>query len=239
MKPKYYNNQDYNWWVDPAVNSAKQIAPFILECFPVKSVLDFGCAQGGWLSVFKGLGVKKIEGLDGDWVDTKDLLIPQNSFHCVDLESYQHDPKNKYDLCICLEVAEHLDQKFSDSLVSNLTLSSEVILFSAAVPEQGGRHHINECTPFYWQKKFEKEGFEHFDFLRARFWENEDVAWWYRQNIMIYSKKPLPDKLLHLSSTFFGKHMIHPVAFSEKCAELSIENTSLRNLIKEVLKRIF
>ena len=56
MKPTSYNKEDYNWWIDPAVNSAKQIVPFILKSFPIMSVLDFGCAQGGWLSVFQEHG---------------------------------------------------------------------------------------------------------------------------------------------------------------------------------------
>lgn len=239
MKPTSYNKEDYNWWIDPAVNSAKQIVPFILKSFPIMSVLDFGCAQGGWLSVFQEHGVKKIMGLDGEWVDTKELLIPTTSFHSVNLESYRHNPKDKFNLCICLEVAEHLEGCFSDSLISNLTSASDIILFSAAVPEQGGQHHVNERPPSYWNDKFEVKGFRQLDFLRPRFWENEEVAWWYRQNMMIYSKKSFNDELMHFSNNFSGKHMIHPAAFSEKCSELSIENASSRNLIKQMLKRIF
>lgn len=239
MKPKSYNKEDYNWWIDPAVNSAKQIVPFILKCFPINSVLDFGCAQGGWLSVFQEHGVKKIMGLDGEWVDTKDLLIPATSFHSVNLTTYRHNHKDKYDLCICLEVAEHLDRSISDSLISNLTAASDIILFSAAVPEQGGQHHVNERPPSYWKDKFEVKGYRQLDFLRPRFWENEEVAWWYRQNMMIYSKTNLNDELQYFSDDFLGKHIVHPTAFAEKCSELSIENASFRNLIKQLLKRVF
>ena len=239
MKPKSYSKQDYSWWIDPAVNSAKLIAPFILQHFHVKSVLDFGCAQGGWLSIFQELGVEKIQGLDGDSVDTEDLLIPSDSFSCEDLASYRHDPKEKFDLCICLEVAEHLDSKYDDLLISNLTSSSELILFSAAVPDQGGQHHVNERPPLYWQEKFNIKGFDQFDFLRSKFWENEEIAWWYRQNIMIYSKISLHEKLSILYKDFGGTHLIHPTAFSDKCRELSIENISLKNLLKEAFKRVF
>jgi hypothetical protein len=239
LKTTSYNKEDYNWWIDPAVNSAKQIVPFILKCFPIKSVLDFGCAQGGWLSVFQEHGVKKIMGLDGEWVDTQDLLIPATSFHSVNLTTYQHNPIDKYDLCICLEVAEHLDCCISDSLISNLTLASDIILFSAAVPEQGGQHHVNERPPSYWNEKFEVKGFTQLDFLRPRFWENEEVAWWYRQNMMVYSKTNLNDQLHYFSDNFLGKHIVHPTAFAEKCSELSIENASFRNLIKQLLKRFF
>ena len=238
MKIKSYNREDYNWWKNPAVNSAKQIVPFILECLSIKSVVDFGCAQGGWLSVFHELGIDNIKGLDGKWVNTEDLLVPLESFHCVDLEKYQHLPTDKYDLCICLEVAEHLDSKYSDALVANLTNASDNILFSAAVPEQGGQHHVNEHPPSFWQKKFENKGFKQFDFLRDRYWKNDGVAWWYKQNILFYSKVNLSPKLKNLSNDFHGNHVIHPEAFSEKCSELSIENTSMRNLLKEIFKRV-
>lgn len=239
MKSSFYNKEDYNWWIDQAVNSAKQIVPFILKHYPIKSVVDFGCAQGGWLSVFQKHGVKKIMGLDGKWVDTDHLLIPKTAFHSVNLASYRHNPKEKYDLCICLEVAEHLNFSISDSLISNLTSASDIILFSAAVPEQGGQHHVNERPPYYWKEKFEKSGFRQLDFLRPRFWDDEEVAWWYKQNIMIYSNKSHFDDVQHVHNDFFGNHLIHPTAFSQKCSELSIENASLRNLIKEVLKRVF
>ena len=178
-------------------------------------------------------------GLDGEWVDTNDLLIPATSFHSVNLTTYRHNPKDKYDLCICLEVAEHLDCCISDSLISNLTLASDIILFSAAVPEQGGQHHVNERPPSYWNDKFEVKGFRQLDFLRPRFWGNEEVAWWYRQNMIIYSKTNLNDELHYFSDDFLGKHIVHPTAFAEKCSELSIENASFRNLIKQLLKRIF
>jgi len=238
MRIKSYNKQDYDWWKNPAVNSAKQIVPFILECLPIKSVLDFGCAQGGWLSVFHEHGIKNIKGLDGEWVNTEDLLVPLESFHCVDLEKYQHLPTEKYDLCICLEVAEHLDIKYSDALIANLTNASDIILFSAAVPEQGGQNHVNERPPSFWRKKFDNNGFEQIDFLRDRYWRNDEVAWWYKQNIMIYSKVNLRPKLMELCNDFYGNHVIHPTAFSEKCSELSIENISARNLLKEIFKRI-
>jgi hypothetical protein len=239
LKTKPYNKEHYKWWNNPAVNSAKQIVPYILDCLPIKSVLDFGCAQGGWLSVFHELGIKNIKGLDGVWVNTEDLLVPLESFHCINLEKYQHPPTEKYDLCICLEVAEHLDNKYSDALIANLTAASDIILFSAAVPEQGGQNHVNERPPSFWQKKFENQGFEQFDFLRDKYWQNDGVEWWYKQNIMFYSKANLRPKLKKISNDFLGKHVIHPKAFSEKCSELSIENTSMRNLLKEILKRVF
>jgi hypothetical protein len=237
LKKQKYNDEDFKWWTSPAKNSANQIVPYILEHFPVCSVLDIGCAEGVWLSKFKDFGVQKILGLDGPWVNTESLHIPVSCFRNVNLASYCHDPKDKFDLSICLEVAEHLDENASDRLISNLTVSSNLILFSAAVPEQGGQNHVNEQPPFYWKEKFAERGFKQFDLIRAGFWDNENVAWWYRQNIMIYSKNCISESFYNQYTDFHGFHIIHPTAFAEKCKEISIENASARNLCKALIKK--
>jgi len=41
-------------------------------------------------------------------------------------------PAHKFDLCLCLEVAEHINGRYSDALVDTLVGSSFTILFTAA-----------------------------------------------------------------------------------------------------------
>ena len=119
MKKDLYNQKDYEWWANSAIQSARRIVPILIKSFDFSSVVDFGCAQGGWLSVFQEQGIEKIQGIDGDWVNPKELIIPELCFRCVDLSSYDHDPAEKYDLALCLEVAEHMEEKFSDQLIDN------------------------------------------------------------------------------------------------------------------------
>ena len=49
-------------------NSAREVVPFLLKHFPLKSVVDLGCGLGTWLAVFKENGIDDIAGYDGDYV---------------------------------------------------------------------------------------------------------------------------------------------------------------------------
>jgi hypothetical protein len=93
-----------------------------------------------------------------------------------------------YDICLCLEVAEHLDEKSATNLINILTTLSSVVVFSAAIPKQGGNHHINEQWPQYWSNLFAARGY----FLewdpRPSIWENTNIEACYRQNLLVFSK---------------------------------------------------
>ena len=137
----------------------------------------------------------------------------------------------KYDLAICLEVAEHISEKNSYILLNNLTNASDVVLFSAAIPLQGGTNHINENYPTYWIKKFSKFKYEPYDCLRWKFWDDDDIEFWYRQNIMFFVKK---EKMQNLKDIFLIEHktldLVHPVRFRTFYEELT---TNINNLIQE------
>ncbi|MCT7423352.1 hypothetical protein N4A85_24765, partial [Escherichia coli] len=87
-------------------------------------------------------------------------------------------------LAVCLEVAEHVSDKNSRQLVESLTNAAPVILFSAAIPLQGGVHHINEQWPAYWQERFKERGYVPVDCLRRRLLGNPQIAFFYAQNIL-------------------------------------------------------
>ncbi len=84
-------------------------------------------------------------------------------------------------------MAEHLPHAKADLFVDNLVAHGDVILFSAAVPHQGGEHHINEQPPEYWRSKFAGRGYAVFDFVRPGLAKDEDVMPWYRFNSYIYA----------------------------------------------------
>lgn len=86
-----------------------------------------------------------------------------------------------FDLVMSLEVAEHLDAKYAETFVDSLTNFGPVILFSAAVPFQGGEHHVNEQWPSYWEELFAKKGYVAVDAIRKHIWQNPEVEWWYAQ----------------------------------------------------------
>lgn len=170
-------------------SSAKKIIPYILELFPnISSVVDFGCGTGTWLKACIDNGIENVCGLDGAWVDKSQMLIPEEKFVEIDLTSDILNDDYKYDLAISLEVAEHLDEKYADQFIENLCKTSNLIMFSAAIPNQGGTGHVNEQWQSYWVAKFKKRGFLPFDLIRGKFEDDKNVMPCYKQNILIYVK---------------------------------------------------
>jgi len=72
--------------------------------------------------------------------------------------------------------------------VQFLTNLSSTVFFSAAIPRQGGRNHLNEQWQSYWIRKFSQYGYKAFDVVRPRFWDESQVALHYKQNAFIFSK---------------------------------------------------
>jgi len=109
-------------------------------------VLDIGCGPGIYVKALREAGV------DADGVD----LDPRCPYQVMDVFSADFAQKyaGKYDLAMCIEVAEHLPKNRADELVKQITSVAPTVLFSAAVPGQGGHGHIN-CQPkSYWVERF-------------------------------------------------------------------------------------
>jgi hypothetical protein len=88
-----------------------------------------------------------------------------------------------------MEVGEHLPTDAATILVQSLCAHSPVVVFSAAIPRQGGVEHINEQWQSYWANLFAKQGYAVYDCVRPRVWELETVAEYYRQNTLVYVKR--------------------------------------------------
>lgn len=168
--------------------AADVIVPIISQLFSPKSVLDVGCGLGTWLKVFREKhNLNDILGLDGSYLDRSKLVINDSLFLEYDLRN-KINLDRKFDVVLCLEVAEHIPEKFSGILIESLCNHSDTIVFSAAIPGQGGQNHVNEQWPEYWEKKFNSLGFKKSDLIRPFIWENSNVDIWYKQNIFVYSK---------------------------------------------------
>jgi len=88
-----------------------------------------------------------------------------------------------------LEVAEHLEPATAPQFVNSLATASDVVLFSAAYTQQGGTNHINEQPHSYWAGLFAGHAFAPFDLFRPVFWGNDEICFWYRQNVFLYVKR--------------------------------------------------
>jgi SAM-dependent methyltransferase len=167
--------------------SASVLVPMVVALIHPSSVLDVGCGRGAWLYEFKSLGVEKIVGLDGDYLNPSTLLFPAECFRAIDLGGKFEIPAERFDLAVCLEVAEHLPKRGSRNLVQHLTSAAPQVLFSAAPPGQWARGHTN-CQPLsYWRAIFESFGFRLLDPFRPKLRDDRRVAWWYRQNTVLFA----------------------------------------------------
>ena len=143
----------------------------------------------------KAFGAKKVLGIDGSWVPKKLLMIDETEFLPADLEE-SVSVSDKFDLAISVECAEHLSHKAADGFVASLCKASDIILFSAAHPGQGGDHHVNEQPMTYWGEKFQQHGFLPIH-IRGTLPQNDPrILWWYRDNIILFVKRELYDPIV-------------------------------------------
>ncbi|HLK58709.1 MAG TPA: class I SAM-dependent methyltransferase [Chthonomonadaceae bacterium] len=200
-----------------SLQSARQVVPVVMELIQPRSIVDVGCGVGAWLSAFQEQGIEDMLGVDGDYVNRELLMIPQAKFRSYDLKCpFRVD--REFDLAMCLEVAEHLPWEAAETLIESLTLLSPVVLFSAAVPHQGGVFHVNEQWQEFWQNQFVAQGYRAIDCIRGRIWENTHVEWFYAQNTFLYVRADCLERYPALQSAAesgnpMPARVVHPGMF--------------------------
>jgi SAM-dependent methyltransferase len=219
MAQQTYDDKFYRALDATSEPSAKKIIPLLLDLCPIRSVVDLGCGDGGWLAAFRLAGVDDVLGLDGPWVDPALLKIPPDQFRRTDLEAPIIEPDRRRDLAISLEVAEHLAPERAEGFVANLVALAPVVLFSGAVPGQGGVHHVNEQWPSYWAQLFKQHRYRALDVLRPLIWDDASIAWWYRQNLLLFASEAALSAHERLAAAAAASPpeplaLIHPELFS-------------------------
>ena len=182
-----YGADFYRYLSSFAARSARVVVPRLTAVLPVHSVVDFGCGQGAWLSVWRSAGAS-IVGVDGPYVDPSRLLIDAAAFHAADLTK-PIGLGRRFDLVQSLEVAEHLPATKAEQFIETLTAHGALVLFSAAIPGQGGENHINERPLSFWQDIFRTMGFAAYDIVRPAFRADSSVEPWYRFNTVLYANE--------------------------------------------------
>lgn len=195
--PSYYESI-----FEESVKSRDAVFYYLKQMEMIKvgtKILDFGCAIGSW-----GYMAEKVYGVLYRGID---FGVPAEKLVIDPYQYYDHDlrfplPANAAphaDLVLCLEVAEHIEEKYADQLIDTLCAHGDRVLFSAAIPCQGGVNHVNEQWQSYWVDKFWKRGFGIHDF-RGEMQSDPDISLWYKQNMILfikgaiglYHKKALP-----------------------------------------------
>ena len=169
---------------------ALQIAAVLLKITALPElVVDLGGGLGQWCLAFKKLGTIKVRCIDHPSVADADLLISPLEFVRCDLVHGIPPPAERFELAMSVECAEHVPGKWNADIVHFLTGSSDVVLFSAAVPRQPGHGHINTHSARYWRKLFQKCGFECYDVIRPQILFEESIPRWLRQNLFLYANE--------------------------------------------------
>lgn len=229
------------------LNAPEMIAPIIYNLVKPTSIIDIGCGVGTFLYAFKSLNVKKVHGVDGAWVNSELLerYLTEDEFTRADL-SKPFVSNEKYDLVLCLEVAEHIKEEDSENLIQTLVNAGDLILFSAAVPYQSGQNHVNEQWPTYWKQKFSRFGYQLIDTVRQRFWNMDMPEFWYKQNVFFVVKEACISKYSFLANHVGGDtlDLIHPDLYLKNSEQLyAIEKGAkpilfyMKLLVKAALNR--
>lgn len=124
--------------------------------------------------------------------------------------------------------------------MDNLTSFSDVILFSAAIPNQGGTHHVNEQWPSYWAEKFLARGFVPADCIRFKLWNDKNISFWYRQNLIIFVRKNALHKypMLEREVSKPLPDAVHPELWNSLLRSLEasrVRNMGPKRIIKTVI----
>jgi len=143
------------------VRSCRAVAEEIFAQYRPATIIDFGCGAGFQDQRFCELGVQ---------VTPLDMFVCPPQFRAsgipgiraVDLSApLPDDFLPRADLALCLDVAEHIEPERAVVLVGNLTRFTDLVVFTAAPPWQGGTGHVNEQPFAYWRKLFNAAGFRY------------------------------------------------------------------------------
>lgn len=232
MSVKVYGKEFYTGQRDGSFVGAQKVLPVVLSLVPCRSLLDVGCGVGPWVASALAQGITDALGIDGDWVSPSLLSIPKEFFQSHDLAK-PFDLGRKFDLVVCMEVAEHLNPPSADVLVDNLVRHGDVILFSAAIPGQGGTNHVNEQWPDYWREKFAGRRYRQLDVVRAATWNDAQIPSCYRQNAYLFVCE---SKVAHYPALVRAAEEPKPVAWihPELFGDALRRPLPLRRIVKEL-----
>jgi cyclopropane fatty-acyl-phospholipid synthase-like methyltransferase len=126
---------------------------YIIEKYNIKTAMDVGSGLG-YASKFlneQGVETTALDGLEYNIT---------NSVHPTTIlfDLTEGFVENKVDFVNCIEVVEHIKEKYIHNLLDTLS-QGNYILITHAIPGQKGHHHVN-CQPSeYWIKHLESYGY--------------------------------------------------------------------------------
>lgn len=159
--PGIYDRAFFEEWGpghEKYVRSAELIAGVLHELLRPERLVDLGSGCGVYSHFFarRGVDVVAIDGV---------VPPPEHSYpvpvQVRDLTVPFENVWGAFDLALCLEVAEHIPEELSDVFLDNLLRFGDRLVLSAAQPNQGGHHHVNERPKRYWVARLAAKGFSY------------------------------------------------------------------------------
>jgi SAM-dependent methyltransferase len=218
-----YDDSFYDTIRDGAQRSAMLTVPIVTDAigYVPERVIDIGCGEGHWANAFAAQGSEVI-GIDGEYTADKTVLGDRFIPHDISTPLPEH-LAGRFDLAVCLEVAEHLYADRAPSFVRDLCGLAPVILFSAAIPGQGGTHHVNERWPQFWVDLFNSEGYDVSGALRWLIWNDIRIENWYQQNLMLAVRRgPHTNAITSLLTgpMSYPYPVVHPVLYGARTGQV-------------------
>ncbi|MEE3715174.1 methyltransferase domain-containing protein [Tumidithrix elongata RA019] len=203
----------------------------IMKIYSPKTLVELGCGPGHLSRELAKLGVQ-VTAIDGhSQPDFSNLSVEFYSLNLNDPSAILKLLTGKYfDLAISVEVAEHLQPGTSPNLVNWLTQLAPIVVFSAAVPEQGGHGHINLRTRDYWNNLFAQKHFVIADRIREKLRDTDNIAPWYRFNVTDYVSvdHPLVPELSEVIHRLIASESAATTAYYKESTKLQLAETLLR-----------
>jgi hypothetical protein len=201
------------------IYSAQTILGVVRERVSFASVLDVGCGRGMWLAAASRMGAGRVVGVADRGALSKDLYCDPSWIRPHDLER-RFDLGERFDLVLSLEVAEHLKPSAAEGFVRSLARHGDLILFSAAIPHQGGVSHLNEQFADYWAELFAKAGFLPVNIVRRRIWNDNGIKLGLRQNVLLYASVNYVSCNHWANDALLGSGpiaLVHPQIYLQRC----------------------
>jgi len=214
------------------LHAAERVLGIVFERFELDSIIDVGCGTGTWLRASRAMGATRVVGIEGSWLPEE--LHDDSALEILKTDLEQPIAVSEaFDLCISLEVAEHLAADRAESFVDDLCQLSNRVLFSAAIPGQGGSRHRNEQWQSYWAELFCRRGYVVTDLVRPLIWNDPSIPFWYRQNTLLYLRSDVEGRDQPLVSA--GRtdllDVVHPDLFARVSLDPRVERI-LRLVVK-------
>lgn len=218
---------------DMTGESARRVLTPLVELFGAKSMVEVGCGNGHWTQAGIDAGISDYTVVDGPWNNRDHLLVDRANFVEARLEVPLVLPR-RYDLAVCLEVAEHVRGDSAPTVVESLCNASDVVIFGAAIPLQGGYGHINEQWPSWWRPHFEALGYRPYDLVRPKHWNDRAIHYWYRQNMFVYVREANAEaSRIAAAAQQAGSAALFDAVHPEKFEEVaSYRSIAMKRLVK-------